>query len=221
MKLYRFRGDTGGKSFMAMTRDKAGKALKRQISVTIDNDIGQPEKFNLEGVKWMYIGPFSSVLTPKIQQQLQRDGIFIGVLQISGPVYVFDVNFDWANTRIYIFDEDLGRFKQSFKNFELTPQGQHQGYYELEYAGKIENKYNYQLEAMGIDVNELTTHGFSIQVTSETNKNENLRRFIERNVRKKLPALAAEKGIIIEGFHIDTITPKKEEKQISLNPPRN
>lgn len=199
MKVHRFHATKNGVSYRELTRDKAGKVLSNK-RITIDKNT--ENEVDLIRKDWVYRGKYrldfsrTSRLVQYIRSEINNKSVCVFEIEKMRPIFVFDIPYDKFNARVYSIDEELQQFAERQNDLELMPDGQQLGHGELEFVGKIENKYFDDLATMDIDVMDIMEAGFHLKIVGEVSKEEELRRFIERSIKKKF------EGMIVEGTGI-------------------
>jgi hypothetical protein len=212
MKIHLHRAAVAGRLFQAYTRDKAGKALSNRVSFRQDG-----EEIVFKRSDWRYTKSTSIDLGSHfeggqmIKSQMEQKGAAIAEITVfPNAIHVFDLQFDTANARLYSLDRDLVRFKARHKDLELSPMGEFLGFDEVKFVDTIKNRYYFDLEGIGIDLNQLLDAGFFIVKTMDVDPLEHQRRFIQRSLRKDFPAKVAHLGIHVEDITIRQITYNKD-----------
>lgn len=207
MKLHVFETEKAGQLFQAFTRDRSGKVLKNNM---IEISKGG-HKIRFRRHDWSYrrvvhfnFGDNSSEENQRIKRELFSKGVSVArVNHFPYIVYVYDAKYDSFDARIYSLDEGLDRFKHMNQNLELSPHGDFLGYDDLKYVGKLEARYYFELEKIGLNLEILTSNGFYIASTREVEEMEAKRRFLQRSLRRKVPQTAKELGIYITDLRVD------------------
>ncbi len=231
MKLHIHRANIGDTIWQAYTRDKAGKALTKNITVaTHDNQCA------FKRSDWKYIEPISiDFSSPRediklLRSEIKEKGVSIAeVRKFPHDVYVYDLQFDNLDARIYSLDEDLSRFKSRQAEIELSPLGEFLGYDEIKFVDKISNRYYFELQRMEIDLDNLVENGFCFAVVLEVDDLERKRRFLQRQLRRKLPEKVKDMGIVVDDVTIHSLRYEEKTKEnaetpseiITKEPPRD
>ena len=215
MKLHQFHANVGDDNFRAFTRDKAGKALNKQLSL----EKGEGDKKKLAQFKrsdWKYKGAMNIDFGSHAEdiQILKRDIKEIGVsfatiTPFAHTIYVFDVPFDREDVRVYSLDENLERFSTLQEGFELSPKGMFMGHGEPKLVGTISGKYFDELQSIGIDMSHLVEVGFSLKQVMPVDEMEAARRFMERQLRQDLPKKVESLGIEIDEIRVLAVEPAR------------
>ena len=219
MKLHLHRAKVDGALFQAFTRDKAGKALSKRVSVHSNG-----KKVVFKRSDWKYVNPISIDFGSHnkgiqgIRSEIQFKRVAIAKINyFPHAIYVFDLQFDAMNARIYSLDEDLARFKEKHKDIALSPKGEFLGYDELKYVDKIENRFYFDLEEIGIDLHLLLDQGFDVSKVSDVDEMEHLRRFIQRRLREDIPLKVEHLGIHVSDISVHSIELAKQKEAETTN----
>jgi len=214
MKLHLHRAKVDEVLFQAFTRDKAGKTLSKRVSFQSD---GKQTVFKRSD--WTYVKPVSMDFgshnedIQEIRSEIQSKGVAIAeITYFPHVIFVFDLQFDSMNARVYSLDEDLARFKEKHKDMALSPMGEFLGYDELKYVDKIENRFYFDLEEMGINLHLLLDQGFDVSKVSDVDEMEHRRRFIQRRLREDIPEKVEHLGLHVSDISIHSIEPAKQKE---------
>lgn len=215
MKLHAFETVVGESRFRAFTRDKRRRSLQKPI---VDNQGG----IKIEPSDWVYHGIVSTTgidnsHVRELHSTIRQNGFaVVTMLPLHTEFYVFDLELDWANIRIYSSDQNLKEFKKYRHRMKLSSKGQIYEGGQEKYIGKVEIENQRMAKQMGIDdFDDLQRIGFSVVVVSTTSKEQNMRRYLNRKLWEKAPEWEKELGIVISKLNVLSLEvkdPKNNEK---------
>jgi hypothetical protein len=207
MKLHVHQSYRNGQRYHAYTRDKSGKFLR--FAKLFEGD----EVLFIKR-DWKYFRPFHFDVSDqdsqgyKIYQVILENGACIATInKYPRTVFVFDVKFDQSNARLYSVDEDLDSFHTIFNDLKLSPKGDLIGYDDIVYKGSLVDKYYFELQDLGVDLDQIDKTNFSI-VWSEhpVEEIEYKRRYLQRKMREEMPKLVKKYGLEMTDLTIDSLT---------------
>jgi hypothetical protein len=202
MKLHAFETVVDESRFRAFTRDKRRRSLQKPI---VANQGG----IEIEPSEWVYHGIVSTTgidnsYIRELHSTIRQNGFaVVRMPPLHTEFYVFDLELDLANLRIYSSDQNLKEFKKYRHRMELSSKGQIYEGGQEKYVGKVEIENQHVAKQMGIDdFDDLQRIGFWVVVVSTTNKEENMRRYLNRKLWEEAPKWDKELGIVTSNINV-------------------
>ena len=181
--------------------------LENKISFSVNS-----ESISFSRTDWRYVEGISiNLSTPTeyvqtIREKLKAENVCVFELKkFPQTIYVFDIEYDDHDARVYSLDEDLRRFKAFQRDIEISPKGDLFGYDNPKFVDKIEDRYYYEIERLGVDLKSLVGLGFHIAKKFSVSEDETKRRFLQRTLRKELPKELDGTGLEVEDVKIDAL----------------
>lgn len=222
MKLHAWDTTVNDKTIRALTRDRAGVRLKKQVIVHAENAIVQ---YN----QWKYAGIVSTTNVPiddvdyirRLHATIRRQGIaVVRMPELHRKFFVFDVQLDVADLRVYSADKELTRFKEIRKQMELGVQGDQWLGEGEKLVGEVEITSEADAKRMGIDdFHTLQWGGLWISVVRVSEREETFRRRMERELPKKLSEVTDRLGIKLISLRVDEVKIRPHDTSESLTAP--
>lgn len=228
MRVHIFDAIVGEHHYRGLAFNKKGEKLKQTMTLPSSN-------ITLEPSAWEYFG--ETVIhddgTPKMGKlvsELKSRGFVVSELpKPATHFFVFDLEMDAGQFRLYSADRDLKRFHEFRKALELGVDGDRwQGEAE-QYLDEIDIPSKERAKALGIeDYAGLLARGFHISLVRANSGLE----FIEKRVVRDMNKKTAEMGIEVKSVRIqlekadkraarDTLPAGEKEKPMSgETPPR-
>lgn len=219
MKLHLHRTNGAEKVYEAYTRDKAGTALNKKVIINKD---GETRSFYKSD--WKYIRANSiDIGEPgthghEIKTAINLRGFSISEIKyFPHKIFVFDIDFDQIDTRVYSLDEDLNRFRRQVGDLVLSPEGRYLGFDKVKFVDTIRDRFYFEILSLGIDLQQIVERGFVLTKVLEVGVIEQKRRYIQRGFREAIPEinkqLVKEFGVEITEFKLDSLVevPKPSE----------
>lgn len=199
MKLHTFDAEIEGKRFRAFTRDKARRALCGLVNLS---DIG----VQIDQDDWNYVGTKTTPSVANqhirnIKKEVKKNGFaIVGMPSICKHFFVFDIELDIADLRVYSNDKNLSDFNKFRRSLELSPQGSRFEGKEAIFVGELDIPDPVAANNLGLDYERLQTEGFQVVVVRFNSDIESVRRSFERKFRKTFPEFEKKYGVKITGF---------------------
>jgi hypothetical protein len=209
VKLHTHWANRNGQRYHAYTRDRSGKVLKNEIGFQKSND-------QLVFLKrdWTYFRSIDIDIANKnsrnyeIYETVFRTGVCVATIdKYPYKIFVFEAKFDQADAKIYSIDEDLSSFHRFFGDLKLSAKGDTVGYDEIEFKGVYSDKYYFQLQDYGVNLDQIDKTNFSIVFSDRSlDSNEYYRRYLQRTLREDMPKILSQKyGVDLTELKVDNL----------------
>jgi hypothetical protein len=198
MKLHVFEANVEKERLRAFCRDKAGRLLKRGMTLESGKRV--------YGREWKYWGILRAAaeegeIVERILERVKTIGVAVSLMPpIPKKFFVFDVKLDVADIRIYSADRDLVAFRKRRRQVELGTDAARWGGGEEIHVGEVDIESADDAARMGIkNYRQLLGQDYCVEVIRATSGNENAERYLLREVRK----VQHQWGIDISNLRID------------------
>ncbi|MFH0908380.1 MAG: hypothetical protein V1929_06435 [bacterium] len=142
-------------------------------------------------------------LVEQIIQHVKTVGLAVTSMpEIPTVFYVFDVQFDSGDARVYSSDPKLAEFKKARKQLELGVNGDTFLGEEPVLKGEVEIDSKAVAMRMGVDYGSLLARGFWLTIVREITAKEHMERSVLRKVREKIMPY----GMLVTDLQIGSIT---------------
>ncbi len=199
MKLHIFEVSVNGKRLRGFTRDRAGVSLKVPMHM---------EGVPISPYKWKYnkvvrIAKGQALIVDKIHESVALRGFAITELPpLPTKFFVFEMELDAVQIRIYSEDRNLAAFKKWQTQATLSTKGEYFLGEKEEFLGEVEIRSQEDAKRMGIDdYDGLLQRGFYVAVMRVATGKEFLEKSLLRHLNKE--AQKRHWGVIVHSLRID------------------
>lgn len=183
MKLHAFDIIIKGKRFRCLVRDRS---IIQRKNVELESGV-------VVGARdWKYHGPIDvtarqSPLVAQIIERVKAVGLVVTSMpDIPTVFYVFDVEFNLGDARVYSNDPELVEYQKAIKQMQLGVDGEKWGGEEPVLKGQVEIDSKVAAMRMGVDYDRLLARGFWVAVLREITVKQQMERSILHKVREKV-----------------------------------